>query len=105
MRTLTSALGTTVAIGVLVLAVGAVAVTSNLQTAQAEPKNCTPYGQLVSREARTTDQTNLDDTGPGFGDEVTGIHDEADPNFGQDFRQPGQRPATSSTCGNSNVAK
>jgi hypothetical protein len=93
-KTLTLAL----TIGVLALAVGAVTVmTSNLQTAQAEPRNCAPYGQLVSTEARR------DNARPGFGEEVSPLA-QADGSFGQQFRDPGSRPSGSSTCGNSNVA-
>src|SRR5688500_15967448 len=98
-RTLTLTFATTLAIGILALAVGAVTVTSNMQIAQAE-KDCTPYGALVSHEART-DSGRPEDTRNGFGDEVTAANAEANPNFGQDFRQPGQRPSGSSTCGNS----
>lgn len=93
-----STLATTVAIGILALGVGAVTVTSNLQTAQAEPKNCVPYGQLVSSEAQNPNNE------PGYGDEIVPLAQE-DGSFGQEYRQPGERPPGQSTCGNSNVAK
>jgi hypothetical protein len=94
--TLTLTFATTVAIGMLALGVGALTVTSNLQTVQAANPNCAPYGQLVSEEARR------DNARPGYGEEVAPLA-QADGSFGQNFRQPGERPSFSSTCGNSNV--
>jgi hypothetical protein len=88
----------TFAIGVLALAVGAVTVTNNLQTAQAQ-KDCIPYGRIVSNEARTTDETNAADTGPGFGDEVAPFTEGGL----QDIREPGSRNTNPrSNCGQSN---
>jgi hypothetical protein len=95
--TLTLTFATTVAIGMLALAVGAVTVTSALQTAQAE-KGCAPYGALVSHEARTTDSNNPDDTRKGFGDEVT-PYAQQEGSFGQQYREAGNKPTA--TCGQS----
>jgi hypothetical protein len=95
--TLTLTFATTVAIGMLALGVGALTVTSNMQMAQAANPNCTPYGSIVSNEARTGPPGDK----PGFGDEVSPL---AQGDGLQDIREPGNRNTNPrSDCGQSNV--
>jgi hypothetical protein len=90
-RISSSTLATTVAIGILALGVGAVTVTSNLQTAQAE-KGCTSQGEVIRSEAQNPNNE------PGYGDEVSPLAQAGDVS---DFRAAGSKHP-SVNCGNSN---